>query len=120
MASGMRSPITSHVLDAQRGQPAQGVRVELKRENPSTQSWDFVSTDTTNKDGRAVALLPPGSQVEPGLYVMRFYTQAYFTELDQKSFYPFVEVHFCVDQPSDHYHIPLLLSSHSYTTYRGS
>ncbi|KAJ1654212.1 hypothetical protein IWQ61_005820 [Dispira simplex] len=82
----MRSPITSHVLDAQRGQPAQGVQVELKRENPSTQSWDL----------------------------------AYFTALGQTSFYPFVEVHFRIDQTSDHYHIPLLLSSHSYTTYRGS
>ncbi|KAJ1652708.1 hypothetical protein IWQ61_007011 [Dispira simplex] len=116
----MRSPITSHVLDAQRGQPARGVQVELKRENPSTQSWDLVSTDTTNKDGRAIALLPPGSQAESGLYVLRFYTQAYFTALGQTSFYPFVEVHFQIDQTSDLYHIPLLLSSHSYTTYRGS
>lgn len=62
-------------------------------------------------------------QLKPGIYKIKFLTAKYFHELSDKNrtFFPFVEIHFQVDNPPDnHYHIPLLLANHSYTTYRGS
>lgn len=59
----------------------------------------------------------------PGVYKIKFLTGKYFHNLEQKArtFFPYVEVVFQVSNPPDkHYHIPLLLSNHSYTTYRGS
>ncbi|KAK6457352.1 uncharacterized protein RJT20DRAFT_39632 [Scheffersomyces xylosifermentans] len=61
--------------------------------------------------------------LKPGIYRVKFFTGAYFRVLKdpQRTFFPFVEITFAVDNPPDnHYHIPLLLSNHSYTTYRGS
>lgn len=64
--------------------------------------------------------------LKPGIYKIRFHTKHYFlsnrdSEALSKSFFPFVDIHFVVSDPPDkHYHIPLLLSNHSYTTYRGS
>ncbi|ODQ67470.1 Hydroxyisourate hydrolase [Nadsonia fulvescens var. elongata DSM 6958] len=66
----------------------------------------------------------------PGVYKIKFETKAYFNQassqsednsLSSRTFFPFVEVCFVVESPPDnHYHIPLLLSNHSYSTYRGS
>lgn len=62
--------------------------------------------------------------LKSGIYKIKFYTGKYFHELgaaNSRTFFPFVEIHFQIDNPPDHhYHIPLLLSNHSYTTYRGS
>ncbi|GMM34071.1 hypothetical protein DASC09_013960 [Saccharomycopsis crataegensis] len=63
--------------------------------------------------------------LKPGVYKIRFHTKQYFNanrdELLTRTFFPFVDIHFVVNNPPDkHYHIPLLLSNHSYTTYRGS
>lgn len=71
-------------------------------------------------------------QLKSGLYKIRFQTSRYFHQVaeedraqgvtsDARTFFPFVEIIFTVDSPPDaHYHIPLLLANHSYTTYRGS
>lgn len=62
-------------------------------------------------------------KLTPGIYKIKFLTGKYFHNLDEKNrtFFPFVEVTFEVgNTPDNHYHIPLLLSNHSYTTYRGS
>mmetsp|Transcript_1004 Transcript_1004/g.1002 ORF Transcript_1004/g.1002 Transcript_1004/m.1002 type:complete len:149 (-) Transcript_1004:8-454(-) len=63
------------------------------------------------------------NKLMPGIYKIKFLTGKYFHNLKEKNrtFFPFVEVVFEVANPPDnHYHIPLLLSNHSYTTYRGS
>lgn len=61
---------------------------------------------------------------KPGIYKVKFLTGKYFhdnKETNQRTFFPFVEITFEISNPPDkHYHIPLLLSNHSYTTYRGS
>lgn len=71
-----------------------------------------------------VGVGPSGWDVlKPGIYKIKFLTAKYFHELSDanRTFFPFVEIHFQVDNPPDnHYHIPLLLTNHSYTTYRGS
>lgn len=59
----------------------------------------------------------------PGIYKIKFLTGKYFHDLSaaNRTFFPFVEITFQVDNPPDnHYHVPLLLSNHSYSTYRGS
>lgn len=59
----------------------------------------------------------------PGIYKIKFLTGRYFNDLSaaNRTFFPFVEIIFEVDNPPDnHYHVPLLLSNHSYSTYRGS
>lgn len=61
--------------------------------------------------------------LKPGVYKIKFLTGKYFYDLDasNRTFFPFVEIFFQVDAPPDnHYHVPLLLSNHSYSTYRGS
>ncbi|SGZ56037.1 CIC11C00000004120 [Sungouiella intermedia] len=63
------------------------------------------------------------SVLKPGIYKIKFLTGKYFHELNasNRTFFPFVEILFQVENPPDHhYHVPLLLSNHSYSTYRGS
>lgn len=63
------------------------------------------------------------SDLKPGIYKIKFLTGKYFHDLNSsnRTFFPFVEIFFQVENPPDnHYHVPLLLSNHSYSTYRGS
>jgi 5-hydroxyisourate hydrolase len=73
----------------------------------------------TNSDGRAPALLPAGTALEPAVYRLTFDTATYFGSQGMRGFYPFVQVVFEL-QGLDHYHVPLLLSPFGYSTYRGS
>lgn len=106
------SPITTHVLDTARGRPAAGIPVTL--ELASEGDWIMVGSGTTNSDGRLTDLVPGGIRLVRGMYRLRFVTAACST------FYPRVEVTFAVEDTSEHYHIPLLLSPFGYSTYRGS
>lgn len=63
------------------------------------------------------------SKLVPGIYKIKFLTGKYFHDLNasNRTFFPFVEITFQVENPPDnHYHVPILLSNHSYSTYRGS
>jgi len=112
-----KSPITSHVLDTQRGKPAMGVPLHLEREEGK--AWKSLGKGITDADGRVETLLAPG-QLAAGIYRLTFTTRAYFEASGQKCFYPEVAVVFEVAVGGGHYHIPLLLAAHGYTTYRGS
>jgi 5-hydroxyisourate hydrolase len=80
----------------------------------------------TDLDGRCVDLLSTEAQEKQtqlkagGLYKVVFKTKEYFEATGRKSFYPWVEITFEVINPEEHYHIPLLISPYSFTTYRGS
>ena len=75
----------------------------------------------TDADGRNNSLLLPGTQIEKNsVFKLTFYTREYWQNKEQESFYPFVEIVFEVKEPSEHYHIALMLSPYAYTTYRGS
>jgi len=138
-----KSPITCHVLDSSIGKPAQGVKVQLLA--PTVQNttpshggvWVGIGTSVTNADGRCMDLLPPSlssSQpdpagvisdlsshaLQPGTYQIVFETKEYFERTGRKTFYPFVQITFSIENPAEHYHVPLLISPFSYTTYRGS
>lgn len=116
------SPVTTHVLDTARGIPARNVQIQLYFEElrPDTRMWKHIATGVTNADGRISNLLSQ-EQFIAGKYMMRFETEAYFKETGVSSFfYPYVEIVFLVSDPSQHHHVPLLLSPFSYSTYRGS
>ncbi|MBX3015930.1 MAG: 2-oxo-4-hydroxy-4-carboxy-5-ureidoimidazoline decarboxylase [Caldilineaceae bacterium] len=115
----LRSPITTHVLDTSRGRPAAGIPVKLESAT-GTETWQAVATGITDSDGRAAHLLPPADTVAPGLYRLTFATGDYFRQQGMTSFYPYVVVTFAVEQPTEHYHVPLLLNPFGYSTYRGS
>ena len=104
--------ITTHVLDTARGVPGRAIAVELERAEHGL--WHLVGAGITDDDGRLRTLTSPGP-VAPGTYRIRFQTGAY-----QIGFFPVVEIQFTVDDSAQHYHVPLLLSPYSYSTYRGS
>jgi len=125
-----KSPITCHILDASLGKPASGVAVSLHRLEGGSGQSPQCGSDATNSDGRCLNLLPhKGSEAEaearsalqPGQdYKIVFETKEYFARTGRESFYPRVEILFTIQNPEEHYHVPLLISPFSYTTYRGS
>ena len=105
--------LSTHVLDATRGEPAAGMRVRLYRGESA-----LLASLTTDEDGRVRADgFPP---LEAGAHRLVFETGEYFAARDTECFYPQVAVCFAVDDPARHYHVPLLLSPFAYSTYRGS
>ena len=112
------SPITTHILDTGRGRPAGGVAVVL--EFLADSSWTELARGLTDSNGRITDLLPHDFALHPGIYRLRFDTGAYFRGQGVPSFYPEVVVLAQIDDPREHYHIPLLLSPYGYSTYRGS
>jgi 5-hydroxyisourate hydrolase len=107
------SYLSAHVLDAAAGVPAAGVAVRL-----TDAAGAIVAEAVTNEDGRVGELGP--DRLEPGVYQVAFGSGDYFAGRRVESFHPEVLVRFVVAADQAHYHIPLLLSPYSYTTYRGS
>ncbi|KAI4864319.1 Hydroxyisourate hydrolase [Hypoxylon rubiginosum] len=126
-----KDPITCHVLDTAVGKPAKGIRVRLEGGHAPLKTFESLTDD----DGRVKAWLPYSnihssgdvptytledvlSEVEENsTWTLRFDTGSYFGE--ENTFFPEVLVTFTVLK-GQHYHVPLLLSPYSYSTYRGS
>ena len=102
--------ISTHILDTASGTPAGNVRVRLY--GRSGEIW----SGTTGADGRCSAMLPPDVPLELGTYRLVFEIGEYFGD----GFYPEVTISFLVRDTTAHYHVPLLISPFSFTTYRGS
>ena len=113
------SAITTHILDISTGKPASDVMISLEWKDPSL-GWQKIGDGLTNIDGRNSTLVPANVQFTPGHYRLVFETGAYFAARGTDCFYPQVTVAFTVRDPSQHYHVPLLLSPFGYSTYRGS
>ena len=96
----MSASLSTHVLDVERGRPAVGVRVELWRD-------DLVTAAETDDDGRIIEL---ASGLDPGVYRILFRPPSPF----------FRGIGIEIELEDGHYHVPLLVSSYSCTTYRGS
>ena len=111
------SQITTHILDTTKGKPAPGVRISLYKQH--NEDWKEIGIGTTNPDGRVMDLLKKDALLDTGIYKLKFETCEYFDKQGVQSFYPFVEIIFNITSP-EHYHIPLLISPHGYSTYRGS
>jgi 5-hydroxyisourate hydrolase len=111
-----RSRVTTHVLDAGLGRPAQGVPARL--EQRVGHGWSAVAEGSTDEDGRLSDFGP--ADLDHGVYRVSFDTASYFVATGQVGLYPEVVIMFTLADPKAHYHIPLLLSPYAFTTYRGS
>jgi 5-hydroxyisourate hydrolase len=111
------SPITTHILDTQLGQPAVGVAVKLEIFQDG--QWRQLDHGVTDKEGRIRDFLPAAS-FDEGIYQLTFNSGSYFADRDIATFYPKVAVIFEIQDKNQHYHVPLLLSPFGYSTYRGS
>ena len=113
-------PITTHgVLDTAVGRPRRGIVVVTRATGPGWR-WTELGLSLTNAHGRLTSLLPDAAVLTAGVYRLRFLTDPYFTSHGLQSFYPEIAIHFHVDDPAGHFHVPLLLSPFGYSTYRGS
>lgn len=114
--------LTTHVLDAAHGCPGSAITVELYR--VEGQHLTLLCTTRTNSDGRVDAPLLQGDEYRSGVYQLQFgagdYYRARGVELPATAFLDVVVLRFGIDQQQDHYHVPLLISPYSYSTYRGS
>jgi 5-hydroxyisourate hydrolase len=113
------SPITTHVLDTSKGRPAAGVGVVVDRREDGGH-WVELGRGATDSSGRITNLLHADFALRAGEYRLTFDILSYFTAARERVFYPEIQVVFRIDQPHEHYHIPLLLSPYGYSTYRGS
>jgi 5-hydroxyisourate hydrolase len=110
------SAITTHVLDTSIGRPAAGVRVRLYRCAGAT--WVDVAVGETDADGRCRTLLQEA--LATGSWRLTFDTGSYFARRGVQAFYPEVAITFVVEDATQHFHVPLLVSPFSFSTYRGS
>lgn len=117
--------LTTHVLDTANGRPAAAVRVRLYAIDDAESAQRRLLRDVaTNSDGRCDAPLLEGDAFHAGRYEIVFGAGAYFAALGTKTGTPpFVEdvvLRFGISNAAQHYHVPLLVSPWSYSTYRGS
>ncbi len=118
----MAAKLSTHVLDTANGSPASGMRIEL---------WSLEGEDRkllkkflTNQDGRTDLPLLNADELTVGNYELVFHVGAYFakkkSEQSQIPFLDHVPIRFGISDANSSYHVPLLVSPWSYTTYRGS
>ncbi|MFZ4651199.1 MAG: hydroxyisourate hydrolase [Rubrivivax sp.] len=114
--------LSTHVLDTAHGCPAAGMRVTLQRLDAG--GAVTLKAVTLNADGRAEGGLLGAAEMQPGRYRLVFEVAAYFrgrgVELPEPPFLDAVPLEFGIADPGAHYHVPLLASPWSYSTYRGS
>ena len=112
--------LTTHILDTAHGGPAAGVDIRVYATSGARK---LVSSATTDDDGRAPGPLLDGADFITGTYELEFEIGAYFrrrgTALPDPAFLDTVVIRFAVNAGED-YHVPLLVSPWSYSTYRGS
>lgn len=113
-----RSPITTHILDLQSGRPADGVEVLLDRHD-NVGAWVRIASATTDADGRIADLLEEGT-LQVATYRLTFELKPYLQTHERPLFFSRAAIEFTIDDPTQHYHVPLLLSPYGYSTYRGS
>jgi 5-hydroxyisourate hydrolase len=108
------SVISTHVLDVVMGKPAGGVAVRLEKQQGF--EWAVVRESETDADGRCRDL---ATDAGPGVYRLTYATSGYLKDKGRSSIYPEISITL-ICSGTEHYHLPLLLSDNSYTTYRGS
>lgn len=111
------SQLTTHILDTGLGKPAAGVAIVLYQQQSS--EWKQIGTGVTNEDGRVHNLVAKDFVLPFGHYKMKFETKEYFDKQLIRTFYPWIEIIFEINN-IEHYHVPLLLNAFGYSTYRGS
>ena len=114
--------LTTHILDTARGCPAPGVTVQLY--SIDGDSRRCLTSQTTNIDGRTDHPMLAAGDMAVGTYELQFLLGHYFASSHQllptPAFLDLVPIRFSIADPMAHYHVPLLVSPWSYSTYRGS
>ncbi|HEX6291544.1 MAG TPA: hydroxyisourate hydrolase [Herpetosiphonaceae bacterium] len=120
----MAGRLTTHVLDTAQGRPAAHLAIELWRLDPDSAERTLLKTVRTNADGRTDGPLLTGDELAVGVYELVFAVGEYFAAQPVTAtappFLDRVPVRFGIADPQAHYHVPLLASPWSYSTYRGS
>ena len=129
----MSGKLSTHVLDTVHGCPAQNVKLELwaiadDAVDQQIQRKSLLKTLYTNQDGRTDDLLLNDTEMKVGIYEICFYVSDYFAKFpdcvtnspSKLTFLGQVPIRFGITDSSDRYHVPLLVSPWSYSTYRGS
>lgn len=111
--------LTTHILDTSMGTPAKEVEIKLYKRNDS--SLKLINSAKTNEDGRCNEPLLSGNLFEEGCYEIEFNIGHYYAtkEIDCP-FLKDVVIRFYISNSDENYHVPLLISPFSYSTYRGS
>ena len=112
--------LTTHCLDTFSGKPAAGIKVDVylisgKREK--------INSTKLNNNGRTDQALVDGANFKEGQYEIVFFVGDYFKKITEVPKIPFLDdvvVKFGISNTKEHYHVPLLVSPWSYSTYRGS
>ena len=112
--------LTTHCLDTFSGKPAQGVKVDVYFVSGKKTK---LNSTTLNIDGRSDKPLIEGSNFKEGQYELVFFVGDYFKKITALPKIPFlneVVIRFGISNPNELYHVPLLVTPWSYSTYRGS
>jgi 5-hydroxyisourate hydrolase len=113
--------LTTHILDVRNGKPASGIPISLYRISNSAR--ELLGQFITNADGRTDEVLLEGDHFKVGEYQLEFHIGKYFSDECGGANPPFlniVPICFGVSDSSAHYHVPLVCSPWTYSTYRGS
>ena len=113
--------LTTHVLDIYSGKPGAGIKVELYYFNNNKK--EKKNTVILNQDGRADKPLLEGENFLNGKYELVFFIGDHFKTASKSDKLPFLDdvvIRFGISNSKEHYHVPLLVSPWSYSTYRGS
>jgi 5-hydroxyisourate hydrolase len=114
--------LSTHVLDTANGKPGAGVKVDLYE--VGAQGRRLLKSDATNQDGRCAAPLLEGESLRAGQYELVFHAGDYFAaqgaSLPEPRFIDRVTIAFGIADPAQNYHVPLVVTPWSYSTYRGS
>jgi 5-hydroxyisourate hydrolase len=115
--------LSTHVLDTAHGRPAAGMQVTLLRIDANGQTQP-IKRETLNADGRASGPMLNAQEMAVGRYRLVFEVAPYFracgVALPEPPFIDVVQLDFGIADATGHYHVPLLVSPWSYSTYRGS
>ena len=113
--------LTTHVLDVYSGKPGKGIKVDLYYINNNKR--EKLNSVILNDDGRTKKALVEGVNFKEGKYELIFFVGGYFKQITETPKIPFLDdviIKFGISNAKEHYHVPLLVSPWSYSTYRGS
>ena len=112
--------LTTHCLDTFSGKPAKGVKVDVYSVSGKKQKLNSIKL---NNNGRSDEPLLEGSNFKEGQYELVFFVGDYFKKITEAPKIPFLDdvvIKFGISNAKEQYHVPLLVSPWSYSTYRGS
>ena len=112
--------LTTHCLDTFSGKPAKGIKVDIYFVSEKREKLNSI---VLNNNGRSEKPLIEGANFKEGQYELVFFVGDYFKKITDLPATPFLNeiiIKFGVSDPTEHYHVPLLVTPWSYSTYRGS